>query len=86
MACSRPTRTLITSGPKNGVTSAAEGTGLASKGSSWARPLAVIEPDETKSALYDELYALYRDLHPATTRIQHALTRIQLRSASCATR
>lgn len=65
---------------------AAEGTGLASKGSSWAHPLAVIEPDETKSALYDELYALYRELHPATTRIQHALTRIQLRSASCATR
>jgi xylulokinase len=56
---------------------AAEGVGLVPPGSSWARPAEVLEPDPDAAPVYDSLYALYRDLHPATAVIQHALANLQ---------
>jgi len=56
---------------------AAESVGLVSAGSSWTRSVGVVEPDRTRAGIYDQLYALYRDLHPATCEIQHSLAGLQ---------
>lgn len=53
---------------------AAEGTGLAPAGSSWVSSPEVVEPAAGARAAYDEHYALYRELYPATRAIQHALS------------
>jgi xylulokinase len=52
---------------------AAEGVGLAAPGSSWARTAEVVVPSDDRRGLYDERYRLYRDLHEATSAIQHRL-------------
>jgi xylulokinase len=52
---------------------AAIGAGLAPPATDWTTTRATITPDEAVTAGYDELYALYRELHPATVAIQHAL-------------
>ncbi|OLT53255.1 FGGY-family carbohydrate kinase [Cellulosimicrobium sp. CUA-896] len=40
----------------------------------WNPPVRVVEPDPALRATYDELYALYRDLYPASRAVVHALT------------
>jgi xylulokinase len=60
-----------------GALLAAEGVGLTPSGSSWAKPLAVVDPDPASRDRYDELYALYRELHTSTQGIQHALADLQ---------
>jgi xylulokinase len=56
---------------------AAEGVGLIPARSSWAQPAALVEPDPDRSCAYEQLYTLYRGLHPATREFQHALARFQ---------
>lgn len=38
-----------------------------------------VEPNAENRELYDELYAIYRDLYPATRPMAHALADIQMR-------
>ena len=56
---------------------AAIGPGLVEPGTSWARVDTVVEPDPSTRATYDELYALYGSLYPATREHVHALARMQ---------
>jgi xylulokinase len=56
---------------------AAEAVGLAPAGSSWVVTQRVVEPDPAARATYNELYAHYRALYPATQTVQHALARLQ---------
>jgi xylulokinase len=53
---------------------AAIGTGLAAPETDWTRARAVVTPDEPNADAYDDLYDLYRQLHPATAEIQHELS------------
>ncbi|MDF1487998.1 hypothetical protein [Tessaracoccus caeni] len=39
-----------------------------------------VEPDPEATRIYDELYAIYRDLHPQTVEFQHRLAEVQARS------
>ncbi|CAA9552049.1 MAG: Carbohydrate kinase, FGGY family [uncultured Thermoleophilia bacterium] len=57
---------------------AAVGVGLEHAGGTWARADRQVEPDLRSRARYDELYGLYRDLHPSTRRHQHALAAVGL--------
>ncbi|WP_277209136.1 FGGY-family carbohydrate kinase [Isoptericola croceus] len=41
----------------------------------WNPPARLVEPDPALRTTYDELYALYRDLYPATSAVVHALAR-----------
>jgi xylulokinase len=52
---------------------AAIGAGLVTPDTDWTTTRATIAPDPSLTARYDELYELYRELHPATVAIQHAL-------------
>lgn len=56
---------------------AAIGTGLVPAETLWSRVEEVIQPAEETRALYDELYAIYRSLYPATLEQAHALAHIQ---------
>jgi xylulokinase len=47
----------------------------------WNGVAALIEPDPSVAATYDDLYAVYRALYPATLKEAHALAAIQERSA-----
>ena len=49
------------------------GAGLLDPATDWARAGSVVTPDPTRRALYDELYATYVDLYPATRDLVHAL-------------
>jgi xylulokinase len=48
----------------------------------WNPIVEVREPDPSLAGQYDELYALYRSLYPATAEIAHALAERQRRSAA----
>jgi xylulokinase len=61
---------------------AAIGAGLVPADSDWTATRARVVPDAAVSARYDELYGLYRELHPATVAIQHALAEQQDRAAA----
>lgn len=52
---------------------AGQGAGLVDPDTAWAKPAATIEPVGDRAVLYDESYALYRELYPATRPIAHAL-------------
>ncbi|OBB60357.1 sugar kinase [Mycobacterium sp. 852013-51886_SCH5428379] len=52
---------------------AAIGTGLVDSGTDWARVAREIEPDPRHRGLYDELYATWRELYPATRTQVHRL-------------
>ncbi|MEU7579845.1 FGGY-family carbohydrate kinase [Streptomyces sp. NPDC041068] len=56
---------------------AAVGAGLAGPGdiAHWNPTVEVIRPDAAASAVYEELYGLYRDLYPATREAAHVLAR-----------
>jgi xylulokinase len=56
---------------------AAIGVGIADPTTTWNRTADVVEPDPAARTRYDELYALYRDLYPATRDGAHRLTRLQ---------
>ncbi|MEU7874008.1 FGGY family carbohydrate kinase [Dactylosporangium sp. NPDC049140] len=47
----------------------------------WNPPAGIVEPDPAERAGYDELYALYRDLYPATRTIAHTLAARQRQRA-----
>ncbi len=56
---------------------AAQGAGLVAPDADWASLDRVVEPDATHRGLYDELYAAYTSLHPATREHQHLLADLQ---------
>jgi xylulokinase len=58
---------------------AAIALGEAGLETSWARPEALRSPDPGTAALYDELYAVFRELYPVTRDQAHALARLQRR-------
>jgi xylulokinase len=51
---------------------AARAAGL-SDGEGWNPPAGTVEPDPAAAEVYDTLYAVYRDLYPATRDAAHAL-------------
>jgi xylulokinase len=51
---------------------AARAAGL-SDGEDWNPPAGTVEPDRAAGKIYDELYAVYRGLYPATRDAAHAL-------------
>lgn len=53
--------------------------GLLDRDTSWTSIAETIEPNAENRELYDELYAIYRDLYPATRPMAHALADIQMR-------
>lgn len=57
---------------------AAVAAGLADLGGAWAAEAARVVPGE-EQAVYEELYRLYRELHPATVEQAHALAEVQRR-------
>ena len=58
---------------------AAIAVGLVPPETDWTRIARVVEPDPSTKELYDELYAVYRDLYPATKEQVHRLAAIQER-------
>jgi xylulokinase len=48
------------------------------EGTRWDNAAAVIEPDAATRDTYERLYALYRDLYPATRTIAHSLADMQM--------
>jgi xylulokinase len=59
---------------------AAIGTGTVPPSTVWAEVSCIVEPDPANVEVYDELYAMYRDLYPATQPVVHSLARMQERS------
>lgn len=53
---------------------AAIGTGLVAPDTDWTRMAREIRPDPQRRALYDELYATWRELYPATRDQVHRLS------------
>lgn len=53
------------------------GTGLLPPATDWARAGQVLTPDPTRRELYDELYATYTALYPATLELVHGLAALQ---------
>ena len=58
---------------------AAVAAGEAGLGTVWATDAGEVEPRAQTAALYGELYGLYRELYPATSRQMHALAAVQSR-------
>jgi xylulokinase len=56
---------------------AAIGAGLVEPTTSWARQQTLISPQPATRALYDESYAVYRELYPATATQVHRLAALQ---------
>ena len=52
-------------------------TGVVPATTDWARVARQIEPDPAQRALYDELYATYEELYPATREQVHRLAAVQ---------
>jgi xylulokinase len=55
---------------------AAIGVGLSPPQTDWTRPARTVIPRAALKERYDALYALYRDLYPATLDITHQLARL----------
>lgn len=53
------------------------GTGVASDAFSWARVAETVQPDPTRTALYDEFFSAYESLYPATREHMHLLAGLQ---------
>lgn len=60
---------------------AADGVGLITPNDRWNRPAETLEPDPHARARYDELFAVYRALYPATRDQAHAAARVQEETA-----
>ncbi len=56
---------------------AAIGTGTVPPGTDWASVEHVVRPDPAVRAVYDDLFAAYIDLYPATRDIVHRLANLQ---------
>ncbi len=56
---------------------AAIAVGLADEAADWNPPAEVVQPNPEVRDLYDSLYAIYRDLYPATSGQMHALAALQ---------
>ncbi|GIH21776.1 sugar kinase [Acrocarpospora phusangensis] len=71
-----------TIGAAYGAAHLAARTTVAADIAAWNPPAETITPDPAQRAGYDELYALYRELYPATRTIAHALAARQRTPAS----
>lgn len=56
---------------------AGRAAGIVPPGVRWADVTARVTPDPSTTARYTQLYALYRQLHPATVDVQHQLAALQ---------
>ncbi|GAA3216853.1 FGGY-family carbohydrate kinase [Dactylosporangium siamense] len=63
----------ITIGASYGAAYLAARTSVAARIADWNPPEVTVVPDPATRAGYDELYALYRELYPATRTIAHTL-------------
>lgn len=45
----------------------------------WSTVIGTVDPNPENKAIYDELYTIYRALHPQTVELQHQLAQIQAR-------
>jgi xylulokinase len=70
-----PTQTIGAS--YGGALLAAIGSGLVPAETDWATIDHTVEPDASTAAIYDELFAIYSELYPATRDQVHALARMQ---------
>lgn len=52
-------------------------TGIVDRDAAWASVVRTVEPNPDVTRVYDELYAIYRELHPQTADLQHRLARLQ---------
>ena len=59
---------------------AAIGVGLVSPDTDWAKIAREIKPEPGNRALYEDLYATWRELYPATRDVVHRLGRHRPRS------
>ena len=57
------------------------GCGLVEPDADWSAISDTVEPNPDNREVYEELYALYKDLYLATRPVAHALTDMQMRSA-----
>ncbi len=53
--------------------------GVVDEDTDWTSIAEIVEPDPANREVYDELYALYRDLYPATSDTVHALAEFQMK-------
>lgn len=60
---------------------AARATGMVDPDVRWNVATEVVEPDPTTTAIYEDLYALYRRLDAGTRDVAHALDALAVRSA-----
>ena len=51
--------------------------GLAQPDTDWSTISETVEPEAQNCGIYDELYAIYRELYPATREASHALASMQ---------
>lgn len=63
---------------------AAIGSGAAEPHTDWTQPGKVVRPNPSVAPLYDELYAAYTDLYPASRAVVHTLADVQNRGATSA--
>ena len=63
---------------------AAAAVGLISADARWNAPAETVVPDARTSIRYDELYAIYRSLYPATSQAAHSIARMAVDSAGSA--
>ena len=75
-----PTQTIGAS--YGGALLAAIGSGLVPAETNWATVDHTVEPDPAVAETYDELFAIYSELYPATRDQVHALARMQEAAAS----
>ena len=52
-------------------------SGLVEEEADWSRIVATVDPDPENREVYEELYAIYKDLYPATRDQVHALAKMQ---------
>ena len=53
---------------------AAQAAGLADESTNWAQVAHTVRPNPDNKQVYDDLFAHYLDLYPATKDIQHHLS------------
>ncbi len=64
---------------------AARAVGLAQPDTDWSTISETVEPEAQNRGIYDELYAIYRELYPATREASHALASMQKGGADVVT-
>ncbi len=52
-------------------------SGTVERDAEWTSVVRRVEPDPEAGRVYDELYAVYRELHPQTVELQHRLAALQ---------